>query len=98
MFATSILDPPVGSLNASSTLLLNGSSEACRPLSLKATLQVLSTSAHICPFHHSGQILKHRATLAVRALSEGILMQRELTYQLPFKRLTRLSRAASRKA
>jgi hypothetical protein len=35
---------------------------------------------------------------AISGLSEGTLLQRELTYQLPFERLRKLSRAASRKA
>jgi len=36
--------------------------------------------------------------IATSGLSQGILMQRELTYQIPFERLRKLSRAAARKA
>jgi hypothetical protein len=46
--------------------------------------------------HHPGQITWHLAALP-KTLREEAFMQRALSYQLPFERLAKLSRTASRK-
>src|SRR5215475_2304644 len=89
MFAASILDPPVGSLNASSTLMLNSSSEGATP-ALTPRLKSFLLGPHL-PFPSLGPNPQAPCELRDQSLERGEPHQRELTYQLPFRRLTKLA-------